>query len=136
MFCAQQVAEFRPHVATLRQAGIDLAVVGSGAPHFARGFKATIGVEIPIFCDETLAVYRAASMNRGLRHMLHPGQVRKWKEAARFFQFKLLGDMTQQGGVLVVRPDGAVAFRFHNRFPGDHADPLAVVAAALAAAQR
>ncbi len=135
MFCAQQVAEFRPHVATLREAGIELAVIGSGAPHFARGFKANLGFDAPIFCDETLAAYRAASMNRGLQHMLHPGQIPKWKEAARFFQFKLMGDMTQQGGVLIVRPDGAVPFSFHDRFPGDHADPGTVVAAALEAAR-
>jgi hypothetical protein len=136
MFCAQQVAEFRPHLATLRQAQVDLAIIGSGAPHFARGFKETMTLDVPIFTDETLAVYRAASMKRGLRHMLHPGQIPKWKDAARYFQLQLEGDMTQQGGVVIVRPDGEVTFTFHNRFPGDHADPETVVAAALKAALR
>jgi len=136
MFCAQQVAEFRPHVASLREAGIDLAVIGSGAPHFARGFKATMDFDAPIFCDEKLATYAAASLHRGLSHMLHPAQVRKWKDAARYFQFELQGDMTQQGGVLIVCPDGSVPFRFHNRYPGDHADTGTVVAAAMKAALR
>jgi hypothetical protein len=134
MFCAQQAAEFRPHLATLAGAQVDLAIIGSGAPHFARGFKQTMGaLDVPIFTDETLAVYRAASMKRGLRHMLHPGQISKWKDAARYFRLQLEGDMTQQGGVVIVRPGGEVTFTFHNRFPGDHADPETVVAAALAA---
>src|SRR5213083_2265323 len=117
MFCAQQVAEFRPHVDTLRDAGVALAIIGSGAPNFARGFKQQMQIDVPIYCDEKLAAYQATSMKRGLRHMLHPGQIPRWKEAGRYFTLKLEGDATQQGGVVIVLPDGRVPYRFHNRFP-------------------
>ena len=130
MFCAHQVAEFRPHVSSLRDAGVALAVIGSGAPHFARGFKERMQIDAPIYSDQERAAYRAASMRRGLGHMLHPGQLAKWREAGKYFRLTLEGDATQQGGVVIVLPDGSVPYRFHNRFPGDHADPETVVSEA------
>src|SRR6266850_7150016 len=121
MFCAQQVAEFRPHLTTLRDAGVQLAVIGSGAPHFARGFKEQMQIDVPIYSDQTLAAYQATSMRRGLRYLFHPGQLSKWMKSWRYFRLQLKGDATQQGGVVIVLPDGSVPYRFHNRFPGDHA---------------
>ena len=127
------MAEFRPHLTSLRKAGVQLAVIGSGAPQFARGFKEQMQIDVPIFSDQNLAAYQATRMKRGLRYILHPGQLSKWKEAWRYFRLKLEGDATQQGGVVIVLPDGSMLYRFHNRFPGDHASPQTVVSAALEA---
>jgi peroxiredoxin len=135
MFCAQQVAEFRPHLDELTQRGIDLAVIGSGAPQFALGFQERMGLPIPIYSDQALASYRAARMNRSLWRMFHPGQLLGWR-ALRHFRLQLLGDATQQGGVVIVTPGGRVIYEFHNRFAGDHPRPAAVVRAALAAGPR
>jgi hypothetical protein len=134
MFCALQLAEFRPHIPTLREAGVDLAVIGSGAPHFARGFKEHMQLDVPVYCDEQLAVYRAAALHRGLRYMLDPRQVGRIPEATKYFSLQLQGDATQQGGALLVTPDGSVPYRHANRWPGDHAAAETVVAAALKAA--
>jgi hypothetical protein len=133
MFCALQVAEFRPHVPTLRDAGVDLVVIGSGAPQFARGFKEHMQLDVPVFSDEKRATFAAASLRRGMGHMLNPAQLRRVPEAMRYFTLRLEGDATQQGGALLVCPDGTVPFKFANRWPGDHADPNTVVAAALKA---
>jgi hypothetical protein len=132
MFCAQQVAEFRPHLDELTQRGIDLAVIGSGAPQFAFGFREQMRLPIPVYSDQALATYRAAAMNRSLWRMFHPGQLLGWR-ALRHFRLALLGDATQQGGVVIVGPGGRVVYEFHNRFPGDHPKPAVVVKAALSA---
>jgi hypothetical protein len=134
MFCAQQVAEFRPHVQKLRDAGFNLAVVGSGAPNFARGFRERMEIDVPIFSDEKLASYSALQMHRGAKTFLHAGMIAKGAGALfKYGQRRTMGDATQQGGAIVVRPDGTMPFKFLSRFPGDHAKPETVVAEALKA---
>ena len=44
-----------------------------------------------------------------------------------------MGDNTQQGGTIVVRPGGAMPYKFLSRYAGDHARARDVVAAALQA---
>jgi hypothetical protein len=129
------VAEFRPRIDELRKAGVDVAVIGSGAPNFARGFKEQIGLDAPIFSDQKLAAYQAASMHRGILSVLNPAILLKIKAVLKYRQRKIMGDATQQGGVLVVRPDGTMPYSYLSRYPGDHAPPDQVVAAALAAAR-
>jgi peroxiredoxin len=132
MFCAQQVAEFRPHVEALRQKGVGVFIVGSGAPNFARGFKENMGVDFPIFSDEKRASYQALEMHRGWHTFLNPGMILKAGAVFKYRQRRTMGDNTQQGGVIVVMPDGTMPFKFLSRFPGDHARPEEVVQAALA----
>jgi peroxiredoxin len=132
MFCAQQVAEFRPHARKLRENGIETYVIGSGAPNFAQGFADRMGGEIRIFSDQKLATYQALEMHRGACTLLHPGVVLRGATAIfKYRQRRTMGDQTQQGGTIVVRPDGTMAFKFLSRFAGDHAKADAVVAAAL-----
>ena len=121
---------------TLKDAGIGVAVIGSGAPNFARGFKERLEFDAPIFSDEKLASYSALEMHRGAKTMLHPGLILKAAAVFKYRQRKTMGDNTQQGGVIVVRPDGEMVFKFLSRFPGDHAKNEDVVAAALAAVDK
>jgi peroxiredoxin len=132
MFCAQQVAEFRPHAKALREKGIDTFVIGSGAPNFAKGFSERMGGEIRIFSDESRATYQALEMHRGAGTFLHPGMIAHGMTAIfKYRQRRTMGDATQQGGVIVVRPDGNMVYKFLSRYPGDHANPEDVVKAAL-----
>ena len=119
----------------LDEAGVQVAVIGSGAPNFARGFKERMEIDVPIFSDEKLAAYQAASFKRGAATLLHPGVVAKGITTIfKHRQRRTMGDNTQQGGVVIARPDGTMPYRFISRYAGDHAKPADVVAAARAAA--
>jgi len=51
-----------------------------------------------------------------------------------FRQGRTAGDLWQQGGALVVRPDGKVTYRYVSLGPGDHPPPAALVEALKRAA--
>jgi peroxiredoxin len=132
MFCAQQVAEFRPHARELKQKGIDTFVVGSGGPSFAAGFAERMGGEIPIYSDQTRASYQALEMHRGACTLLDPRVIVRGATAIfKYRQRRTMGDATQQGGTIVVRPDGTMPYKFLSRYAGEHAKAKDVVAAAL-----
>jgi peroxiredoxin len=135
MFCQQQVAEFRPHVEGLRKAGIEVVVIGSGSPFFAKGFQERMDVpELTIYCDEKLVSYEEAGMERSLKSMLNPMMLVKGAKAGRKYpQKKVMGDAKQQGGAVIIKPDGTIAWRHANRYPGDHAPNETIVAEALKA---
>ena len=130
MFCAQQVAEFRPHARKLREQGIQTYVVGSGGPTFAKGFAERMGGDIPIFSDQNRVTYQALQMHRGACTFLHPGVLLRGATAIfKYRQRRTMGDQTQQGGTIVVRPDGTMAYKFLSRFAGDHAPHKDILAA-------
>ena len=117
----------------IRERGAELAIVGNGAPSFARAFREDLGLDVRLYTDPSLETYRALAFHRGLlRTALSP---RTWGHAARalaggFLQGRTQGDPLQLGGVVVVRPDGTVAYRFASAEAGDH-PPIADILAAL-----
>lgn len=117
----------------IRERGGELAIVGNGAPAFARAFREDLGLDVPLYTDPSLATYRALAFRRGLvRTVLSP---RVWIHAARalaggFLQGRTRGDALQLGGVVVVRPDGTVAYRYASAEAGDH-PPIGDILAAL-----
>jgi hypothetical protein len=135
MFCAQQAAELRPHLDEIRQAGLNIAMVGSGGPSFARGFRERMELDVPILSDEKLQAFTAAGLRRGAGTLLHPGVLARGATAIfKYRQRRTMGDVTQQGGVLLVKPDGMIAWAFRSRFAGDLPKPATVVAESLKAA--
>ena len=110
----------------LHQAGIEnLVVVGNGAPMFIEGFRETTGFTGPIYTDPSLEVYKAAELRRGLGTMLKLGAAAATVGSLRrgFRQGKTQGDATQQGGVLVIAPDGRILYHHISAYPGDNASP-------------
>lgn len=113
--------------------GARLVFVGVGNRHFAEGFRRELGLTEPVYVDTARNSYRALGMKRGLvATLLSPAtwrnMVRAWRNGFR--QRGIKGDPWQLGGVLVVRPGGAIAFRHLSRASGDH-PPTAEVLAAL-----
>ncbi len=117
----------------IRERGGELAIVGNGAPPYARAFREDLGLDVALYTDPSLETYRALAFRRGLvRTALSP---RTWVHAARalaggFLQGRIRGDPLQLGGVVVVRPDGTVAYRYASAEAGDH-PPIAEILAAL-----
>ena len=116
---------------SLRAAGLDLHVIGNGAPMFIAGFRETTGYDGSLYTDPSLAVYRAAELRSGLRTVLTFGAVtRTLGSLARGFrQGRTQGSALQQGGVLVIARDGRVLWRHVSDGPGDNATAAEIIAA-------
>jgi hypothetical protein len=113
--------------------GAKVAIVGNGAPPFARAFREDLGLEVPLFTDPSRETYRALALHRGLVRTLF--NARTWGHAARalakgFFQGRTRGDLRQLGGVVVLHPDGTMAYRYASAEAGDH-PPMAEILSAL-----
>lgn len=131
------MAELRPRIREIRDAGGDLVVVGTGGPSFADAFRLDLGIpDVRILTDETRRAYDLAGFRRGVATLLHPRAI--WNYLRAFFSGyaprSQQGDALQQGGVLVVRPDGRISFRHESRVSGDHPATEAILAAVRAAA--
>lgn len=128
------MAELRPHVSEIEKHA-DVVVIGSGAPHFARAFKEDLQIDVPVYSDEKLESYRLAGLRRGVATLLHPAALAKG--VVSFFKYpqrRTMGDPTQQGGAMIVKPSGTIAYRFVSRYGGDHPKPETLVDEALKAA--
>lgn len=108
------------------KAGSRLVLIGSGQPHFIKTFKEDLGIqEAPIYTDPKLQTFRAAGFKRGFLAALRPASLARGLglHKAGFRQgtnYQGSGDWWQMGGVLVVKPDGSVAFHHINQKLGDY----------------
>ena len=138
MLCRKQLAELRPQIPRFREAGADLAVVGTGAPHFAKALQEELDLGgVRVFSDKTRRAFDLAGFRRGLSTLLRPKAVWNYLRAflSGYAPRELQGDALQQGGVLLILPGGGVAFDFGSEASGDA--PLAEdILAALHARNR
>ena len=113
----------------VRAAGAEIFVIGNGAPMFIEGFRETTGYRGPVYTDPSLAAYRAARLERGVRTLLSVGAAARTVGAlARGFrQGRTQGDNLQQGGALVVAREGSVLWHHVSKSPGDNADPDQII---------
>jgi NAD(P)-dependent dehydrogenase (short-subunit alcohol dehydrogenase family) len=115
----------------IESAGARLVIVGNGAANFAEAFQADFDITGPLLVDTELRSYRAAGLRRGRVEVLSPRlpvhALRAWLAGAR--QTSVQGDPWQLGGVFVIRPDGALSFRYVSREAGDHPSVDALIAA-------
>jgi peroxiredoxin len=114
----------RDVVGAIRARGAELCVVGSGLPFQAAAFRDEARLEFPLYVDPGLAAYRAAGLRRGVLTVVDPRAVVATARALVHGHGagRIQGDEWQQGGALVIAPDGRVLYRFVSRFMGDHVD--------------
>jgi uncharacterized membrane protein YedE/YeeE len=115
----------------LQASGLALHVIGNGAPSFIAGFRETTGFTGPLYTDPSLAVFRAAELKSGLATIFSLGAITRTIGALRrgFRQGRTQGSALQQGGVLVIAPDGEVRWHHISSGPGDNATAAEIVAA-------
>jgi AhpC/TSA antioxidant enzyme len=133
VFCREQAVQLHRVRDEIHARGAELFIIGNGAPNFARAFREDFGIATPVYTDPSLATYRLLDFKRGVTDALLSLKV--WANAARalsggFRQGWFQGDAWQLGGVLVVRADGTVAYRYVSAAAGDH-PPVADVLLAL-----
>jgi hypothetical protein len=130
------VVQLHRETENLRAAGVELHVIGNGAPMFIAGFRETTGYDGLLYTDPSLAVYRAAELRSGLRTVLTVGALTRTIGAFRrgFRQGRTRGSALQQGGVLVISRDGQVLWQHVSSGPGDNATAAEIISAIRAAA--
>src|SRR5512144_1046395 len=136
MLCREQAVQLHRVREEIHARGAELVIIGNGAPNFAQAFREDLGITTPLFTDPSLTTYRLLEFKRGVTDALLSPKV--WANAARalsggFRQGRVKGDAWQLGGVLVVRTDGSVIYRYASAVAGDH-PPVSEILRALGGA--
>lgn len=133
LFCREQVAELKDVLPELRSLA-NVVIVGNGEPFHAAAFREDESIEVPLLVDPDLEAYAAAGLRRGIRSSVSLGAVKNAVRALRggHRQTSVKGDPWQQGGVLVITPDGVLVYHYVSKTAGDHPDPAAIVDAVRA----
>ncbi|MBS2030343.1 MAG: AhpC/TSA family protein [Deltaproteobacteria bacterium] len=138
MHCRELATQVRPLIPELTKNGAKVAVIGVGAPYFAKAFDDEVGLAAAgaqLLTDPTRAAHEAAGMKRGVWNVVSPaGWGASLKTIANGHRNKLpQGDPWQQGGALVVRKGGEITFEHHDPTPGEQVDLAKLLEATLAA---
>jgi len=110
-------------------------IVGNGSVEQAKRFFTSKKLPrdgVAVVTDPDRESYRSAGFERGYaRTFLHPGSSKAYGSAKTQGHkiTGLFGDLTQLGGLLVVRPPAALAYFHKSRFAGDHPNMSEVVGA-------
>lgn len=106
--------------------GAQIVFIGNGDYHFIRTFKEDLGIQTStVYTDPTLAAFRAMGFKRGFLVALGPRSIASglglFKKGHRQGAYsKSTGDLWQMGGVLVIKPNGAVAYHYISTALGDY----------------
>ena len=134
IFCRERLAELAACLPRLEAEGMRAVVIGNGTPLMAQAFSETLNVQLALYTDPSRTVFKLAQMKRnfGLGFSTISRGIRSWKAGHR--QGAVAGDPWQQGGCLVIDPDGRVLAAERDRDAGNLIDFDAVVARSLQAA--
>ncbi|MDQ6692527.1 MAG: AhpC/TSA family protein [Candidatus Dormibacteraeota bacterium] len=110
--------------AEIERAGARLVFVGNGSPKFAASFADR---EVPgclVLTNPSLDVYRALNLKRGVLATLGPKSILAGAAATLRgrTQTAVQGDPWQQGGLVLMMPDGRLPFIQRNQSAGDRPD--------------
>ncbi|MFN7973965.1 MAG: AhpC/TSA family protein [Acidobacteriota bacterium] len=131
MFCREQVAQLRPRVGDIRRLGAELVLVGNGSAAQAAAFVKEQGLDVPVFTDPSLAVYKAAGLARNVLGVFGPSSaVAAAKTTLKgFLPTGIQGDALQLGGTFIVMPGGRIPWSYTAKHAGNHPTPDQVIAA-------
>ncbi|MEX2238809.1 MAG: peroxiredoxin-like family protein [Dehalococcoidia bacterium] len=135
MFCKEQVAQLRAIEPQIEKEGAQLVVVGNGSAEQATWFREDTGFDGELYTDPSLETYKLLGMRSGVATTLGPAVMMRGLRTMRagFRQTTTMGHAFQQGGVLIVMPDGSIPYRYISGSAGDHPDPRDILSALRAA---
>jgi hypothetical protein len=135
LFCHQMVHELVANVPEILRSGGRVVIVGNGSVEQAKYFfsmKQLPRAGVSVVTDPERESYKAAGFERGIgKSILNVKSARAYGEArAEGFKVKgLFGDLTQLGGLLVVKPPASLVYFHKSRFAGDHPNMKDVIEA-------
>ena len=119
------------------EAGGEVVLIGQATPRHAAHFRRRLELDWPVLADKDRGSYRAAGAKVAtMGELFGPEVVAKGVVAAQRsgqVQGRTIGHAAQLGGVLVVRPDGTVAWSHMSDNAADNASPEDIAAALTAA---
>jgi hypothetical protein len=134
LFCHQMVHDLVKAVPDILRRGARVIVVGNGSINQARHFfqERNLPAEgVEVLTDPERNSYQAAAFERGYGETFFNRGSQRAFARARADGHRitgLFGDLTQLGGVLVVRPPVKLLYIHRSRFAGDHPDMADVLA--------
>jgi len=133
LFCHQMVGDLVQHLPGIIERGARVVIIGNGTLEQARHFFSVKKLPrdgVDVVTDPRRESYAAAGLERGMvRTFLNPGSFTAYG-AAKSLGHRvtgLFGDLTQLGGLLVVRPPATLLYAHKSRFAGDHPDMHKVI---------
>jgi hypothetical protein len=121
------------------QAGAKLVLIGQASPRQAQAFRRKTKIDLPVLADESRQTYKLAGLKRGsVSQLLGPRSVLAGvKHGARsgVVQGRVVGDVAQLGGAMVIRPGGEVAWRHASKNAADTVEPDELLRQATEAAK-
>lgn len=127
------------HRKEFEEAGARLAVIGQGTPRHAEHFVEEYGLDgMQVLVDPDRKTYKTAGAKIATTdELLHPRIVARGTKIAatqRLVQGRVQGHAAQLGGVLVVAPDGRIAWAHMSEDASDNPPTAEVLEAARSAA--
>jgi len=106
-------------------------MIGNGWPAMAKDFAEHVGFppSVRMLTDPKREAYEAAGLKRSAAATLGFTGLKNFIRANShgFHQGRTKGDPWQQGGSLIVKPGGEVAWKYVSQAPGDHVSPDALL---------
>jgi peroxiredoxin len=124
----------------IEAAGGSLTLIGQLTPRHAAHFRRRQGIELRVLADNDRASYKAAGAKMGsIGELIGPKVVAKGAlttlQTGRF-QTRTIGHPAQLGGVMVITPDGTVAWSHMAQDASDNASADEILAALTGPAQQ
>lgn len=125
------MAQLRPRVGEIRKLGAELVLVGNGNPAQTAAFIKEQGLDVPVFTDPSLELYKAAGLGRSLLGVLGPASALAATRTALkgYLPTGVKGDALQLGGTFIVLADGRIPWSHCAKHAGDNPTPDGVIAA-------
>ncbi|HEX3598286.1 MAG TPA: peroxiredoxin-like family protein [Polyangiaceae bacterium] len=128
LFCHQMVSDLVTYIPSIVARGARVVIIGNGTLEQARHFfseKKLPRSGVDVVTDPRRESYKAAELERGIaRTFLNSGSIAAYR-TTRSQGHKvtgLFGDLTQLGGLFVIRPPVSLLYAHKSRFAGDHPD--------------
>lgn len=108
----------------IERAGARLILVGNGSVAHARSFQKRLAPDVDVYTDPGRQSYDRLGLRRSVAATLGPSSASAFIGATLkgHRQTSIEGDAWQQGGLLVMAPDGGILFLQRNRTAGDRPD--------------
>jgi hypothetical protein len=133
LFCHQMVSDLVTYIPSIVGRGGHVVIIGNGTLEQARHFfseKKLPRSGVDVVTDPRRESYAAAGLERGIaRTFLNTGAIAAYGAARKqgHAVTGLFGDLTQLGGLFVVKPPASLLFAHKSRFAGDHPDMTQVL---------
>ena len=127
LFCHQMVNDLILHIPRIIDRGARIVIIGNGTLEQARHFFSERRLPrsgVDVVTDPRRESYAAAGLERGLFKTFNPSSANAYG-GARSQGHRvtgLYGDLTQLGGLFVIKPPATLVYSHRSRFAGDHPD--------------